>query len=61
MAVTIHHHTVATDPAKTVVCPRCDKLFASSISKNEAYTAAREHVKKAHPGEGTFLEQLQEG
>ena len=61
MAVTIHHSGVETDPARTVVCPRCDKKFVGSHSRTEAYTAAREHVKKAHPGEGTFLEQLQEG
>lgn len=61
MAVTIHHHSVETDPERTVACPRCDKKFVGSLSKNEAYTAAREHVKKAHPDEDMFLEQLQEG
>lgn len=61
MAVNILHSSVETDPERTVACPRCDKKFVGTVSKNEAYTAAREHVKKAHPGEGTFLEQLQEG
>ena len=52
---------VPSDPSKTVACPRCDRQFESSVSRTSALAEAREHVKKAHPGEGTFLEQLQEG